>query len=72
MEISTNREEVKAMANTVKPGAATPVSGQYVEVGPRGGIHGNTEITSVYGKTMPPTSRPNSSWMLVDPTKHAK
>ncbi len=58
------------MANSTKPGAATPVSGQYVEVGPRGGLHGTGEITSVQGKPMPPTSRPNSGWVLVDETKH--
>lgn len=58
------------MSDTYRPGTATPVSGQYVEVGPRGGLHGSGEITSVQGKPMPPTSKPNSGWLLVDETKH--
>ena len=60
------------MAQNVKPGAPTPESGQYVEVGPRGGVHGKTEITSVYGKPMPPTRGPGCSWLLVDKTKHKR
>lgn len=60
------------MANTTKPGARTPKSGQYVEVGPLGGIHGANEITSISGKPMPPTSKPGCSWKLVDPTKHKR
>lgn len=58
------------MADKTRPGAPTPTSGQYVEVGPRGGVHGNYEITSVFGKPMPPTSKPGCSWQLVDQTKH--
>ena len=58
------------MAKAIKPGAPTPTSGQYVEVGPRGGVHGSNEITSVSGKPMPPTSKPGCSWLLVDQTKH--
>jgi hypothetical protein len=58
------------VANTTKPGAPTPASGQYVEVGPRGGVHGSAEITSIVGKPMPPTSSPGCSWLLVDQTKH--
>lgn len=54
----------------VKPGSPAPKSGQYVEVGPRGGAHGSNETTAVQGKPMPPTSSPGSTWVLVDPTKH--
>ena len=53
-----------------KPGTTTPKSGQYEERGPRGG-HG-PETTAVKGKPLPPTSKPNSTWVLVDPTKHKK
>ena len=60
------------MPNTTKPGAPTPESGQYIEVGPRGGINSDTEITSISGKPMPPTSKPGRSWQLVDPTKHKR
>lgn len=60
------------MAKFVKPGTPTPTSGQYVEVGPKGGVHGSNEITSIFGKPMPPTSRPGSGWLLVDQTKHKR
>jgi hypothetical protein len=33
---------------------------------------GNTEITAVEGKPLPPTSKPGNGWKLVDPTKHKK
>ena len=55
-----------------KPGAPAPTSGQYVEVGPRGGNHGSVEITAISGKPMPPTSKPGCSWKLVDATKHSR
>lgn len=58
------------MYRGTKPGALTPQSGQCIEVGPKGGLHGSNEITSVFGKPMPPTSKPNSGWKLVDATKH--
>lgn len=57
---------------TARPGSPTPVSGQYVELGPRGGVHGSHETTSVHGRPMPPTSRPGCSWGLVDATKHKR
>lgn len=60
------------MGRVVKPGAPTPKSGQYIEVGPKGGLHGSSEITSVFGKPMPPTSKPGCSWQLVDATKHKR
>ena len=60
------------MPRTTKPGAPTPESGQYVEVGSRGGIHSGTEITSVVNKPMPPTRKSGCSWLLVDRTKHKK
>ncbi|MBB1585257.1 MAG: YjzC family protein [Propionibacterium sp.] len=55
-----------------KPGEKVPQSGQYVEVGPRGGNASPTEITGVQGDRLPPTSRPGRGWKLVDPTKHKR
>lgn len=54
----------------VKPGTPAPQSGQYVQQGPRGGRQAATEVTSTEGNPMPPTTKPNSTWVLVDPTKH--
>ena len=50
------------------PGEATPTSGQYQEIGPRGGK--KAEVTSVKGKPLPPTHQTGSSYNLVDETKH--
>ncbi len=57
------------MVKTLKPGQATPVSGQYEEVGPRGGRTGH-EVTSTKGKPLPPTSKTGNGFFLVDKTKH--
>lgn len=50
------------------PGTSAPRSGQYQERGPRGGA--GREVTVVRGEPMPPTTKPNSSYVLVDPTKN--
>jgi hypothetical protein len=52
----------------LKPGQTAPRSGQYQQIGPRGG-HG-PEVTSVRGEPLPPTSAAGSTYRLVDPTKH--
>lgn len=49
-----------------KPGETAPRSGQYQEIGPRGG--GGREVTVSRGETLPPTTKPKSSYTLVDPT----
>jgi len=54
--------------NNLKSGHTAPRSGQYVEVGPKGGI--KKEITISKGETLPPTEKPNSSFKLVDPSKN--
>ena len=54
-----------------KPGEKAPASGQYEEVGPRGGKSGH-EVTSTEGKRLPPTSKPGQQYKLVDRTKHKK
>lgn len=56
------------MQTKLKSGTPAPKSGQYVEVGPRGGE--KKEITISKGETLPPTEKPNSSFKLVDPSKN--
>jgi len=53
---------------TLKPGEKVPVSGQYEEIGPRGGKTGK-EITGVKGKTLPPPHN-GVAYRLADRTKH--
>lgn len=52
----------------LKPGTKATKSGQYEQVGPRGG-KGN-EVTVVKGEPLPPTPKPNMTYKLVDPTKN--
>lgn len=60
-------KEVRVTANQ-KPGETAKQSGQYVQVGPRGGITG-VERTVTRGEPLPPTPRPGMTYMLVDRTK---
>ena len=57
------------MSEKYKPGQQAPASGQYEEVGPRGGGTGH-EVTSVRGKPLPPTTRPGNGYRLVDRTRN--
>lgn len=52
----------------LRPGQSAPDSGQYVQVGPRGGL--GAERTVVRGEPLPPTPRPNMTYTLVDRTRH--
>ena len=52
----------------LKPGQPAPASGQYQQIGPRGGK--GPERTVVKGETLPPTPKRNTTYTLVDPTKH--
>jgi hypothetical protein len=54
----------------LRPGQSAPRSGQYIQVGPRGGL--GDERTVTRGEPMPPTPKPNMTYRLVDPTKHGK
>jgi len=54
--------------SNLKSGQKAPNSGQYLEVGPRGGK--KKEITISKNETLPPTEKPKSSFTLVDPTKN--
>jgi hypothetical protein len=53
----------------VRPGEKAPASGQYEELGPRGGKTGH-EVTISRGERMPPTKGPGGSFDLVDPSKN--
>jgi hypothetical protein len=59
---------IMAKKSGFRPGEPAPSSGQYREVGPRGGKH--REVTSVKDKTLPPTTKKGSTYKLVDPTKN--
>ena len=52
----------------LKPGEVAPKSGQYQQLGPRGGK--GPEVTSVKGEPLPPTPTKGSTDTLVDPTRH--
>ena len=52
----------------LKPGSTAPRSGQYQEIGPRGGK--GREVTTTKGEPLPPTTKPGSSYKLVDPSKN--
>ena len=58
------------MSEQLRPGNTAPASGQYEEVGPRGGGTGH-EVTVPKGRPLPPTSKPGQGYKLVDPTKNA-
>lgn len=52
----------------LKPGEIAPRSGQYQQIGPRGGQ--GKEVTVVRGEPMPPTPLKGMTYQLVDPTKN--
>jgi hypothetical protein len=55
-------------SNTLPPGTPAPRSGQYQEIGPRGGER--REITAPQGHRLPPTTTPGANYKLVDPTNN--
>ncbi len=59
---------MKKQTSGLKPGSTAPGSGQYLEVGPRGGER--REITSEKGNRLPPTTTPKATYTFVDPTKN--
>lgn len=52
----------------LKPGQSAPKSGQYQQIGPKGGK--GIEVTIVKNEPMPPTPQKGSTYTLVDPTKN--
>lgn len=57
-----------ARGKGLTPGSKAPASGQYQQVGPRGGE--GKEVTVVKGEPLPPTPKPGMTYTLVDPTKN--
>lgn len=57
------------MAKGLKPGNTAPRSGQYEQVGPRGGKTGH-EVTVVKGEPLPPTQKSGMTFTLADATKN--
>ncbi len=56
------------MSKILKPGQTAPKSGQYEQIGPRGGS--GPERTVTRGEPLPPTPKPGMGYKLVDRTKH--
>lgn len=52
----------------LKPGQPAPKSGQYQQIGPKGGK--GKEVTGVKDKPLPPTPAKGGTYTLVDPTKN--
>lgn len=52
----------------LKPGDRAPASGQYQQIGPRGGK--GREVTSVRGERLPPTTQRGAAYNLVDRTRN--
>ena len=57
-----------ARNRSTKPGQKAPASGQYQQIGPRGGK--GKEVTVVKGEPLPPTPSKGTTYKLVDPTKN--
>jgi len=53
---------------TIKPGTPAPASGQYKQIGPRGGE--GKEVTAIKGRPLPPTPIAGGGYKLVDRTKN--
>ena len=56
------------MARNLRPGTKAPASGQYRQIGPRGGK--GKEVTAVKGAPLPPTPTKGGSYRITDRTKN--
>jgi hypothetical protein len=61
--------QVREMPKGIRPGTPAPRSGQYEQIGPRGGRTGH-EVTVVRREPLPPTPKPGMTYELVDPTNN--
>ena len=52
----------------LKPGQTAPRSGQYQQIGPRGGKGPERSVTK--GEPLPPTPKPGTTYTLTDATKN--
>lgn len=55
------------MKSSFHPGQIAPLSGQYQQIGPRGGR--GKQVTMVKGEALPPTPRDKMTYVLVDSKK---
>jgi len=55
-------------SKALRPGVKARRSGQYQQIGPRGGK--GKEVTVVKGEPLPPTPSKGASYKLVDATKN--
>ncbi|MEH2249359.1 hypothetical protein [Nostoc sp.] len=67
----SDEQTLEPQASLHRPGERTPQSGQYELINSDGDGTG-LEITSISGHPFPPTSEPDQSYRLVDPTLHKK
>ncbi len=56
------------MSKGLTPGSKAPNSGQYQQIGPRGGR--GIEVTVVKGKALPPAPTKGTTYQIVDRTKN--
>lgn len=71
-QLSQSTEQtLEAQSSLHSPAERTPISGQYELINSDGEGTG-LEVTSISGHPFPPTSEPDQSYRLVDPTKHKK
>lgn len=56
------------MGKGLTPGSKAPYSGQYQQIGPRGGK--GKEVTSVKGESLPPAPSKGVTYRIVDHTKN--
>ena len=59
---------MKSTNKGLRPGVTAPASGQYQQIGPRGGR--GKEVTVSRGETLPPTPSSGGTYKLVDRTKN--
>jgi len=59
---------MNAKTASLKPGNIARASGQYQEIGPRGGK--GHEVTVVKGEPLPPTRKSGATYKLVDRSKN--
>ena len=57
-----------AKGKGMKPGNTAPKSGQYQQIGPKGGK--GKEVTVTKGEPLPPAPTKGTTYKLVDPTKN--
>jgi len=56
--------------SALRPGNKAPISGQYLEVGPRGGNVGTHEVTSTKNNPLPPTQVAGRTYKPIDGTNN--